>query len=204
MPRPKKVTTDAPAVGPDIKAKVAAASRSYPSRSAAAQAAEREGFRHFRCEFHFDTRRWYFRVMTEGYNPTFGYVAYDWVHHVEFTYRDVGDAVPTVCGVVVVNITKSELDEILTEFPCEDPRITFEPLTRDLWNGGAIEGVKRQTKNGTRATSEVESPVRVVWRIASEMKGKDRKEVIAACIAAGVNKSTASTQFYKWSLANKT
>ena len=54
---------------------------------------------------------------------------------------------------------------------------------------------------GLRAKSDIESPVKVVWRIADEMKGADRKAVIAACEAAGVNKSTASTQFYKWQKA---
>jgi len=37
-----------------------------------------------------------------------------------------------------------------------------------------------------------------VWQIADSMPGADRKAIIAACIAAGINEATAGTQFSKW------
>ena len=52
-----------------------------------------------------------------------------------------------------------------------------------------------------RAKSAIESPVAVVWRVAGEMIGAARKDVIAACVALGVNPSTAATQYHKWGKA---
>lgn len=37
-----------------------------------------------------------------------------------------------------------------------------------------------------------------VHEIAGSMKDAARKDVIAACIKAGINKATASTQYQKW------
>ena len=48
-----------------------------------------------------------------------------------------------------------------------------------------------------RARSAVESPVALVHRLCEEHKG-NRDKVIAAAVAAGVNISTAKTQFYAW------
>lgn len=39
------------------------------------------------------------------------------------------------------------------------------------------------------------SPCLRVWEIAEQMKGKTRKEVIAACVAAGITYYTARTQY---------
>lgn len=49
-----------------------------------------------------------------------------------------------------------------------------------------------------RERSEVESPVKLVHRLCNEMEGAERKDVIAACVEAGVNPSTAKTQYYHW------
>lgn len=69
-----------------------------------------------------------------------------------------------------------------------------EPLDASKWATPA--------QQYQRPKSEVASPVKVVWALASTMIGASRAEVIAACIAAGVNKSTAATQYYKWGKAN--
>lgn len=37
-----------------------------------------------------------------------------------------------------------------------------------------------------------------VWQIADSMPGADRKAIINACVAAGINESTAGTQYSKW------
>ena len=47
-----------------------------------------------------------------------------------------------------------------------------------------------------------EKPTQVVRRIASEMKGRPRREVIEACVAAGVKPTTAKTQYQKWHSAH--
>jgi hypothetical protein len=40
-----------------------------------------------------------------------------------------------------------------------------------------------------------------VWQIATGMPKAERKDVLAACVKAGVNKSTAVTQYYAWKAA---
>lgn len=46
--------------------------------------------------------------------------------------------------------------------------------------------------------STVEKPISVVKRICLANAGKPRKEILALCVAAGVNPSTAATQFSIW------
>ncbi len=59
------------------------------------------------------------------------------------------------------------------------------------------------TKRGTGVVARV-------WEIASELKTKNadlqRKDVIQACVMAGINPSTAATQYQKWRVneSNKT
>jgi hypothetical protein len=42
------------------------------------------------------------------------------------------------------------------------------------------------------------APVATVHRICNEHSHKSRKEIIGLCLAAGINKNTASTQYYQW------
>lgn len=53
------------------------------------------------------------------------------------------------------------------------------------------------------ARSTADSPVKRVHAIADSMPGATRAQVVAACVEAGINKSTAGTQFYHWSKARK-
>ena len=41
-----------------------------------------------------------------------------------------------------------------------------------------------------------------VWAMADSMPGAERKDVIDKCVADGINKATASTQYQKWRVAN--
>lgn len=52
-------------------------------------------------------------------------------------------------------------------------------------------------------SSTITNPCKTVWEIAIKMEGKPRKEVVAACVAAGVAYYTARTQFQAWYTANK-
>lgn len=99
-------------------------------------------------------------------------------------------------GVLIVSCTEEELaDENIPE------DFVVEPQTPELW---AHEKPKRggststKTPHGERERSTVVNPTRLVWRIADEMVGKERKEIIARCIAEGIHPSTASTQYAKW------
>jgi hypothetical protein len=49
-----------------------------------------------------------------------------------------------------------------------------------------------------RNKSATESPVAKVHGICDKMKGAQRDEIIAACVAEGINVSTAKTQYYAW------
>ncbi len=161
---------------------------SYLSRSSAANAAIRKGWKSYTTYFDKKMQVWYNREVNLN-NPAIEWEKHDFVHHVEFSLVEGGKLKPTL----VVNCRREEITE---EIPVE---FGIEPLTRDLWNDIADSEISKGL--GIRAKSEIESPVKVVWRIADEMKGQDRKAVIAACIEAGVNKATASTQFYKWQKA---
>ena len=64
-------------------------------------------------------------------------------------------------------------------------------------NGKAKAEAKPKAREKT-GPSTAKEPVRLVRELCEAMKGKPRKEVIAAAVAKGVNKYTASTQFQLW------
>ena len=161
---------------------------SFLSRSSAANAGMRKGWRSYTTTFDKQVQAWYVKEVNLD-NPAIEWEKHDFVHHVEFQLTTDGKLRPTL----VVNCRRDEITETIPE------EFGIEPLTRDLWQEISDSEVSKAF--GIRAKSEIESPVKVVWRIADEMKGQDRKAVIAACEAAGVNKSTASTQYYKWQKA---
>ena len=49
-----------------------------------------------------------------------------------------------------------------------------------------------------RNRSDGDSPVKRVWAMAEAMPGASRSEVVAACVAVGINKNTAGTQYFHW------
>ena len=51
--------------------------------------------------------------------------------------------------------------------------------------------------------STIGSPCRIVWDIAEEMVGAKRKDIIAACVEAGIAFYTARTQYQKYTEALK-
>lgn len=51
--------------------------------------------------------------------------------------------------------------------------------------------------------SEIESPCRVVWEIAESMPGARRKDVLEACVKAGIAYNTARTQYQRYTTALK-
>jgi hypothetical protein len=54
---------------------------------------------------------------------------------------------------------------------------------------------------GNRSTAE--SPTKRVWAIADGMPGASRADVVAACVAQGINRNTAGTQYHHWSKAKQ-
>lgn len=51
--------------------------------------------------------------------------------------------------------------------------------------------------------STAESPTKRVWAIADAMPGATRAEVVAKCVAEGINRNTAGTQYHHWSKAKQ-
>jgi hypothetical protein len=64
-----------------------------------------------------------------------------------------------------------------------------------------IEEAKEKKAKEPTTPSTVDSPVKLVHAIADEMKGARRRDVIAACVAKGINRHTAATQYQRWSSA---
>lgn len=180
----------------------------FPTRSACARRARREGITSFRSV----------RVGNQGYrlfkspNPpsvldaAIAYAeAVDWATHVEVWPVDEGRK-PGQKVVLIVTCFKDELPD---DIP---PSVELEPVTPSLWESDDKEGFehrKRETSAGPRAKSDVESPTKLVWKIADElMTGltaldkEMRGVIINKCVEAGVNKSTAQTQLYRWAKAN--
>jgi len=174
---------------------------SYLYRDHAARAAKSKSWPGFITFFDRKVSQWYNREVATPFPPELlAWEKTDFVHHVEWTTEsyhqdftgeklNAGNLHPCL----VVTCRREEITEAIPE------GYVIQPITRELWY--EIKGSAQSP--GLRAKSEIESPVKVVWRLADEMKSADRKTVIAACVEAGVNKSTASTQYYKWQLAQK-
>lgn len=156
---------------------------SYLTRIAAVNAAARDGLP-FMTYFDRSLNVWYFKqVILPLPVEVKALEALDFVHHVEWALSERGTLVP--CAVVTCAADDVRMLEVPTG-------VKIEALDPSTW----LTVTKYE-----RPRSSVESPVAVVWRVANEMVGASRKEVIAACVALGVNPSTAATQYHKWGKA---
>lgn len=141
---------------------------------------------------------WYER----GESPAVNWLGVDFVHHVETDWDRTGEK-PVKVGVLVINVTKPEIDAATWD-AINREGLWVEPITPSLWSKGddnAPTPKPRNASTGERAKSDVESPTKLVWQIADSMPGATRKDIIAACVAKGVHPSTASTQYSKWNRA---
>lgn len=62
---------------------------------------------------------------------------------------------------------------------------------------------KDEKDDGLLHKSTVASPCQVVWDIAEQMEGAKRKDILAACVEAGIAFYTARTQYQKYREAVK-
>lgn len=62
------------------------------------------------------------------------------------------------------------------------------------------EGSGKKAKVETKP-STIKGPVAAVHALCDKMKGAARKDIIAAAVAAGINKFTAATQYQRWRTA---
>lgn len=157
---------------------------SYLTRIAAVNAARKSGAP-FMTYFDIRVGTWYQREVRLALPAEVKALeALPFVHHVEWSLSKRGTLVP--CAVVTCAADDVRMLEVPTG-------IKIEPLDPSTWLTSGVSPV--------RPRSTVESPVAVVWRVAGEMVGASRKQVIAACVALGVNPSTAATQYHKWGKA---
>jgi hypothetical protein len=78
----------------------------------------------------------------------------------------------------------------------DDPKPTAEPTYDELKAKVAeLEGQLAAQQNHLLWTSSVQKPVARVREIFCEMFGSQRKDVIAACVNAGIAANTAKTQY---------
>lgn len=70
-----------------------------------------------------------------------------------------------------------------------------------------FSGIAKVTKAVAEKLVEGKMPrngnCRKVWDIADAMAGARRKDVIAACVEAGINLGTAKTQYQLWFVSKK-
>lgn len=76
------------------------------------------------------------------------------------------------------------------------PGTMIVPATQQDFNQQRTSNVEGPRAHRERSTAE--KPVAIVHRICEEMEGATRNEIVAECVAQGVNISTARTQYYKW------
>ena len=63
----------------------------------------------------------------------------------------------------------------------------------------ASKKAKATTKKATsKKAATTSGPCAQVWKIADSMADAPRGEVVDACIAKGINPSTARTQYQRW------
>lgn len=168
----------------------------YTTRSQAAQAARKElgEGKFFRTTQTADGDwKWHYEPGAHvGLGLT---VKRDYIAWVEVTW-DRTSATPFPVPVAIVTCRLAEIEDAPAGF-------LIEPITPELFqaHNPFAKAAKPAPSTGERPRSTVENPTKLVWRLADEMVGQPRAAVIAACEAAGVNKATASTQFYRWQKA---
>lgn len=173
------------------------ADRYYVTRSQAAAGAKKAGHEHFQTVKMPQGWRWASMPVP---SPAYGYAHdKDFIAWIETHHIDEGRS-NGYKGVIIVTVTR---DELPTDIP---DHIEVQPITPSLWANSADASPQASrgrspSQSTPREKSDAQSPVKLVWQIADEMVGHDRKVVIEACVSAGVNRSTAGTQYYRWSKA---
>ena len=103
----------------------------------------------------------------------------------------------------VVVVTKEEFKKELAKAILFPEEVTMaEDLTEEV--KPVVEEVSDYVvKKPILHKSTIGSPCRIVWDIAEEMVGAKRKDIIAACVEAGIAFYTARTQYQKYTEALK-
>lgn len=176
-------------------------------RTQAADYAKRQNWSSFRTQQ--DEHGMWFAHYEPGESPAqeFGDAHPDFVAWVETDWYRPPHGSPSKIGVLVVSCRREELTAADVD-AIDRNAFAVEPQTPSLWDGDSAAKGKAQGRKanadapkGERAKSDAPSPVKTVWETADAMPGASRADVVAACVAKGVNKATAGTQFYRWQKA---
>lgn len=178
----------------------------YLTRSQAAKVAQKSGAPCFITKRDPEHKRyWTFRAVS---GPSAGPDAKEWaatrdyVSWVEVAFRDDGRR-PGYDSVLVITCLPEEVpNEDMTEIKAQGWRL--DPITPELFSTAKDPSpLSPSSRTTTGAKSTVESPTKLVWEIASSMPTAGKAAIIEACLARGITKATAQTQYYKWAKAQK-
>lgn len=164
----------------------------YVSRSSAMRSAKSLGWEHFRTVRHPLNRTWRaYQIYATQYPDVSWANGKDFVAWTEVHRDDKGK----FHAVLIVSCTRDELIE--ENIP---DHFIIEPQVDELFESQGTRPVTTRTSapKTERAKSLVLSPTKLVWEVADSMPNASRADIIAACVAKGVNAATASTQFSKW------
>lgn len=124
----------------------------------------------------------------------------------------------------LIEPTAEEVEETLRDIPLVAPDPEKEPpaklaLSEPLETDGPVVVAKvvdsEELEEGVEITSDDviakvkpksslrDNPCKAVWEIADNMKGEKRKDIIAACVSAGIAYNTARTQYQRYYTASK-
>ena len=106
--------------------------------------------------------------------------------------KNAGIVLRSGVGSVQVRVANQEGDGWDTTHWSRDTQVT--PVPAEVYRAQGFG------KADERNRSSVESPVKMVHRICTELaeQGKDRKAMIEECVKQGINENTAKTQYYAW------
>lgn len=106
--------------------------------------------------------------------------------------EQVEDAAEPVATVEVGGEQEQGREQVADNSPrIEELRAERDQLAARLGEANA----ELRTLTGSPTPNTVESPVAVCREVFEDMPGAPRKDVVAACVARGVNKATAQTQY---------
>jgi hypothetical protein len=100
-------------------------------------------------------------------------------------------------------VTEQRSALIADATPAATPTDAIVPAAAQPEAPATAETKKEPKAKAHTTPSTVENPVKVVHQLCDEMNGAPRKDVMAACLARGINPHTASTRIQKWRKARQ-
>ena len=93
---------------------------------------------------------------------------------------------------------ETQLDAAIEKGDAAIAEHTHHRAGDEVANAALVAESTEGNKKAIKRDSDIERPCKQVWHIADEMVGAKRKDIIAACVAAGIAYYTARTQYQQW------